>query len=38
VLQRLASMDEKAFLIGDIVERKDNHEPIAWIDEDNSCQ
>ena len=38
VLQRLVSMGEKAFVIGDIVERKDNHEPIEWIDEDNSCQ
>jgi len=38
VLQRLAGMDEKAFIIGDIVERKDSSEPIEWIDEDNSCQ
>jgi phosphoribosylformylglycinamidine cyclo-ligase len=38
VLQRLVSMGEKAFIIGDIVERKGNLEPIEWIDQDNSCQ
>ncbi len=38
VLQRLAGMDEKAYIIGDIVGRKDNSEPIEWLDEDDSCQ
>jgi phosphoribosylformylglycinamidine cyclo-ligase len=38
VLQRLAGMDEKAFIIGDIVARKESSEPIEWIDEDDSCQ
>jgi len=38
VLQRLEGMDEKAFIIGDIVERKGNSEPIEWLDEDDSCQ
>ncbi len=37
VLQRLAGMDENAFIIGDIVERKDNSEPLEWLDEDDSC-
>ena len=37
VLQRLTGMDEKAFIIGDIVERKDDREPIEWIDDDDSC-
>jgi hypothetical protein len=31
-------MDEKAFIIGDIVERKDNTEPIEWLVEDDVCQ
>jgi phosphoribosylformylglycinamidine cyclo-ligase len=38
VLQRLGGMDEKAFIIGDIVARKESSEPIEWIDEDDSCQ
>ena len=38
VLQRLAGMDEKAFIIGDIVARKESRERIEWIDEDDSCQ
>ena len=38
VLQRLAGMDEKAFIIGDIVARKNNTDPIEWLDEDDSCQ
>ncbi len=37
VLQRLAGMDEKAFIIGDIVERKEGSESIEWLDEDDSC-
>lgn len=37
VLQRLAGMEEKAFLIGDILERKDSNEPIEWLDEDDAC-
>ena len=38
VMQRLAGMDEKAFIIGDIVARKNNSAPIQWLDEDDSCR
>jgi len=37
VLQRLAGMDEKAYLIGDIVARKDSSETIEWLDEEDAC-
>ncbi len=37
VLQRLGGLEEKAFIIGDIVERKDSLEPIEWLNEDESC-
>ena len=38
VLQRLTAMDEKAFIIGDIVERKANSKPIEWLDENDAFQ
>lgn len=38
VMQRLAGMEERAFVIGDIVARKKGDEPLEWLDEENSCQ
>jgi phosphoribosylformylglycinamidine cyclo-ligase len=31
VLERLNGADEQAFLVGEVVERKDTEERIAWI-------